>query len=173
VNCAASRCLIALRRHAEAIPCLERATAAYDNDIWAAGMLIQCYEAIGSPLRVPAARHALARAEKLIAVEPDHGLGLSFGIGALVAIGDMERAKEWSRRALLIDPGNLNVTYNIGCGLIKGGEIEWGLDLIEATVRATLRGNLNWIETDNDLDGVRDHPRFIAMLSEARARLQA
>jgi adenylate cyclase len=173
VNCAAARCLISLRRHAEAIPCLERATAAYDNDIWAAGMLIQCYEAIGSPRRISAARHALARAESLIAVEPDHGLGLSFGIGALVAIGDMERAKEWSRRALLVDPGNLNMTYNIGCGLIKGGEIEWGLDLIEATVRATLRGNLNWIETDNDLDAVREHPRFVKMMAEAHARLKA
>jgi adenylate cyclase len=173
VNCAAARCLISLRRHADAIACLERATAAYDNDIWAAGMLIQCYEALKSPIRVQAARHALSRAEQLIAVEPDHGLALSFGIGALIAIGDMERAKEWARRALLVDPGNLNMTYNIGCGLVKGGEIEWGLDLIEATVRATLRGNLNWVETDNDLDGVRDHPRFVKMMAEAHARLGA
>ncbi len=173
VNCAAARCLISLRRHADAVSCLERATAAYDNDIWAAGMLIQCYEALGSPLRVTAARHALARAEKLIAAEPDHGLGLSFGVGALVALGEIDRAKEWAQRALLVDPNNLNMTYNIGCGMIKAGEFGWGLDLIEATVKATLRGNITWIENDNDLDAVRDHPRFVKMIAEAKARLRA
>jgi adenylate cyclase len=63
------------------------------------------------------------------------------------------------------------MTYNIGCALIGAGEIDWGLDLIEATVKATLRGNLNWIATDNDLDPVREHPRYIAMMAEAHARL--
>jgi adenylate cyclase len=173
VNCAASRCFISMRRHEEAIPCLERATRAYENDIWAAGMLIQCYEAIGSPLRATAARHALSRAEKLIALEPDHGLALSFGVGALVAVNDLDRAREWAHRALLVDPTNLNMTYNIGCGLIKAGEIEWGLDMIEATVKATLRGNLNWIVTDNDLDSVREHPRYVKMMADANARLGA
>ena len=173
VNCAAARCLISMRRHEEAIACLERATGAYENDIWAAGMLIQCYEAIDSPLRATAARHTLARAEKLIVLEPDHGLALSFGVGALVAINELDRAKEWAHRALLVDPTNLNMTYNIGCGLIKGGEIDWGLDMIEATVKATLRGNLTWIKTDNDLDAVRELPRFQKMIAEADARLAA
>jgi adenylate cyclase len=173
VNCAASRCFVSTRRFDEAIICLERATRGFENDIWAAGMLIQCYEAIGSPLHPASARHALARAEKLIAVEPDHGLSLSFGVGALVSLGEFDRAKEWARRALLVDPGNLNMTYNIGCGLIRGGEIDWGLDLIEATVSATLRGNLNWIATDSDLDSVRDNPRFKQMIADAEARLAA
>ena len=173
VNCAAARCLVAMRRHQDAIAPLDRATRAIENDIWAAGMLIQCYEATGSPLRISAARHALNRAEKLIATEPDHGLALSFGVGALFALGENERAKEWAQRALLVDPGNLNMTYNIGCGLIKAGEYDWGLDLVEATVNATLQGNLNWIKTDNDLDSVRDHPRFKAMIAAADVRLAA
>lgn len=171
VNCAAARTLIPLRRFEEAIVCLERATHSFENDIWAAGMLIQCYEALDSPLRIPAAHHTLARAEKLIAIEPDHGLSLSFGVGALVAIGDLERAKEWAHRGVLVDPTNLNMLYNIGCGLIKGGEIDWGLDMIEAVANATLRGNLNWIATDNDLDGVRDLPRYKKMMADAEARL--
>jgi adenylate cyclase len=171
VNCAAARTFIPLRQFDRAIACLQNATHAFENDIWAAGMLIQCYEAIDSPLRIEAARHALARAEKLIAIEPDHGLSLSFGVGALVAIGDIERAKEWARRGVLVDPTNLNMLYNIGCGLIKGGEIDWGLDMIEAVANATLRGNLNWIATDNDLDGVREFPRYKKMMADAEARL--
>lgn len=172
-NCAAARCFVSTRRFDDAIACLSRATRAVENDVWAAGMLIQCYEALGSPLRAEAARHCIARAEALVAMEPDHGLALSFGVGALVAIGDLERAKEWAHRALLVDPTNLNMTYNIGCGLIKGGEIEWGLDLIEATVTATLAGNLNWIKTDNDLDSVRGHPRLVKMIADADLRLAA
>lgn len=171
VNSAAARCFVSMRRFEEAIACLDRATRAFENDVWAAGMLIQCYEATGSPLRIEAARHCLARAEQLIAVEPDHGLALSFGIGALFVIGERERAKDWAQRALLVDPNNLNMTYNIGCGLIKAGEIDWGLDLIEKTVKATLRGNLNWIKTDNDLDSIRDLPRFKQMMAEAEGRL--
>lgn len=173
VNCAAARTFVPLRRWDEAILCLERATQTYENDIWAAGMLIQCYEAIDSPTRISAARHTLTRAERLIAAEPDHGLSLSFGVGALVALGELDRAKEWARRGVLVDPTNLNMLYNIGCGLIKGGEIEWGLDLIEQVAKPSLRGNLNWIESDNDLDVVRDHPRFIKLMAEARARLDA
>jgi adenylate cyclase len=171
VNCAAARCFVAMRRYEDAIACLSAATHSLENDIWAAGMLIQCYEAVHSPLRLDAARHALMRAEKLIAIEPDHGLALSFGVGALFAIGETERAKDWARRALLVDPDNLNMTYNIGCSLVKSGEVDWGLDLVEATVKATLRGNLNWIKTDNDLDSVRELPRFKQMLADADARL--
>jgi adenylate cyclase len=171
VNCAAARTLIPLRQFEQAIVCLEKATHEFENDIWAAGMLIQCHEALNSPHLLASARHALARAEKLIAIEPDHGLSLSFGVGALVALGDLERAKEWARRGVLVDPTNLNMLYNIGCGLIKGGEIDWGLDLIEAVAKPTLRGNLNWIATDNDLDAVRDLPRYKKMMADAEGRL--
>jgi adenylate cyclase len=173
VNCAAARTFVPLRRWDEAVACLERATNSFESDIWAAGMLIQCHEATGSPARISAARHALARAEKLIAVEPDHGLSLSFGVGALVALGEIERAKEWAARGVLVDPTNLNMLYNFGCGLIKAGEIDWGLDMIEQVAKPTLRGNLNWIDSDNDLDSVRDHPRFIKMMAEAKARLSS
>jgi adenylate cyclase len=173
VNCAAARCLIAMRRHADAVVCLERATRLFEDDIWAAGMLLQCYEALNSPLQAAAARHTLSRAERLIATDPDHGLSLSFGVGALIDLGENDRAREWAQRALLVAPDNLNMTYNLGCALIKAGEIDWALDLIEATVKATLIGNLNWIATDNDLDPVREHPRYIAMMAEAHARLSA
>ncbi|MGQ0532809.1 MAG: TPR end-of-group domain-containing protein [Caulobacteraceae bacterium] len=173
VNCAAGRCLVAMRRYADAVTCLEKATHLAEDDVWAAGMLLQCYEALKSPLQTAAARHTLARAEKLMAAEPDHGLGLSFGISALVVLDELERAKEWTHRALLVAPDNLNMAYNIGCALIRAGEVEWALDLIETTVKATLRGNLNWIATDNDLDPVRDHPRYKAMMAEAHARLAA
>lgn len=171
VNCAAGRCLVAMRRHGDAVTCLDRATRLFEDDIWAAGMLLQCYEALQSPLQMAAARHTLARAEKLIAAEPDHGLSLSFGVGALVDLGELERAREWAHRAMLVAPENLNMTYNIGCALVRAGEIEWALDLIELTVKATLRGNLNWIASDSDLDPVRDHPRYKAMIAEAHARL--
>jgi adenylate cyclase len=87
-----------------------------------------------------------------------------------VTLGEIERAKEWAWRALLVDPGNLNMLYNIGCGLIRAGEIDWGLDMVERVATATLRGSLNWIAADSDLDPVRNHPRYIKMMADAEAR---
>ncbi len=174
VNCAAARCAVPQRRFDDAVVYLERATAMYEDDIWAAGMLIQCFEALDNPgKRLAAARHALARTERLIAHEPDHALALSFGVGALVVLGEIERAKEWAWRAILVDPENHNMTYNIGCSMIRAGEVEWGLDLVEKTIRASIGLNLNWVRTDNDLDAVREHPRFKAMMAEATAKEEA
>lgn len=108
VLCSASRCAVAARRYEDAISYLEKATRLFDGDVWAAGMTIQCYEATNPAQAIPAARRALDRVERVIATEPDHALGLGFGVTALVALREIDRAKEWAKRALLLDPSNRN-----------------------------------------------------------------
>jgi adenylate cyclase len=79
VNAPAARCYIAMRRNAEAIACLEKAAAAMETDFWALGMAIQCYEAVGDREGAKsAARRELARVEKVIVAEPDHGLAIGW-----------------------------------------------------------------------------------------------
>ena len=34
---------------------------------------------------------------------------------ALVALHEIDRAKEWTARAILLDPDNINLLYNLGC----------------------------------------------------------
>jgi len=161
--------------HGAAIKHFEKAASLIESEYYAAGMVIGFYEAAGDQEgKERAARRALARTEKLLASEPDHGSALSFGIAALMALGEVERGKEWIERALLVDPDNINMRYNLACSLItQGNDIEAGLDLLSNIMERVHQEPINWTKVDPDLDRVRDHPRFKAMIAAAEARLAA
>ena len=163
-----------MRRNADAIVCLERAAAAMENDFWALGMAIQCYEAVGDLESArSAARRELQRVEKIIVAEPDHGLAIGWGVSALVSLGEAERAREWTERAMLLDPDNLNLLYNLGCNMIQLGDIDKAIELLAVVIARSQRQNLVWFETDTSLDPIRDDQRFKALVAQAEARLAA
>jgi adenylate cyclase len=116
-----------------AINYFEKAASLAENDYYAAGMVITFYQAVGDDEGAKrAAQRALKRIERLLASEPDHGSALSFGVSALFTLGEVDRGKEWIARALLLDPDNLNMRYNLACSLVNHGkDIEGGLDLLE------------------------------------------
>ncbi len=172
VNAAATRCFIALRLHDEAIQCLERAAQAIETDFWSLGMSIQCYEAVGDLAgATAAARRCLARVEKVVAAEPDHGVALGFGVTALATLGERERAREWAERALLLDPDNRNLRYNMACGMVSLGDMDTAIELLESVVATAPLQGLRWFETDNSLDPIRDDPRYQALVAAARKRV--
>ncbi|HEX8013384.1 MAG TPA: adenylate/guanylate cyclase domain-containing protein [Casimicrobiaceae bacterium] len=172
VNAAAARCFIAMRRYSEAIRCLEKAAAAIETDFWALGMSISCHEALCDNERMlDAARRTLERVEKAIVAEPDHGVALSFGVTALAVLREVDRAKEWAARAMLLDPENSNLMYNVACSMIKLGEIDEALKLLAPVFEVAQAPALNWWKVDSDLDPIRGDPRFVAMMQQAEARL--
>jgi adenylate cyclase len=174
VNAAAARCYIPMRRYEEAIACLEKAAVAIETDFWALGMEIQCYEALGDTAGAEsAARRGLERIEKVIAAEPDHGLAIGWGVSALVALKDVDRAKEWTERAMLLEPDNLNLRYNLACAMVSLGEMDIAIELIEPVIDRAQKQNLIWFSTDNSLDPLRADPRLQAMIARAEARLAA
>jgi adenylate cyclase len=174
VNAAAARCYIPMRRYEEAIACLEKAAVAIETDFWALGMAIQCYEALGDTAGAEsAARRGLERIEKVIAAEPDHGLAIGWGVSALVALKDVDRAKEWTERAMLLEPDNLNLRYNLACAMVSLGEMDIAIELIEPVIDRAQKQNLIWFSTDNSLDPLRADPRLQAMIARAEARLAA
>jgi adenylate cyclase len=174
VNTAAARFFIATREYDEAIACLERAASALKADFWALGMSLQCHDAKGDrDAARDAARRTLERVEKLIAVEPDHGVALGFGVTALATLGEVERAKEWAERALLLDPDNPNLRFNLACSMSLMDEKDMALDLLAPLVGRASRQQLNWYEVDTDLDPIRADPRYVAMIAKAEARLAA
>jgi adenylate cyclase len=172
VNAGAARCLMAMRRYREAIQCFEKAATALEADFWALGMSISCHEALGDREGMrDAARRTLARVEKTIVAEPDHGLALSFGVASLSVLGEADRAKEWAGRAVLLDPENPNLMYNLGCSMIKLAEIDEALKLLAPVLGTAQKQSLNWWRIDPDLDPIRSDPRFKAMLEQAETRL--
>jgi adenylate cyclase len=173
VNFAAGQLYYVTRRFDEAILHFEKAATTVETDFSAAGMLVSCYAAIGDKEGARrAARRALERCEKIVAVEPDNGSAMGFAVGALAALGEAERAKEWAERALLLDPDNINLRYNFACSLITDlHDFDAALDLLAPRFESMGIEVLNWVKTDPDLDPIRDHPRFKAMLAAAEARL--
>ena len=173
VNCAAVRCYIAMRRYDDAIRHCEKATLLNDRDIWACGMALDCYGAKRDregQLRI--APHILERFEKIIAAEPDHAVAMSFAIGALITLGERDRAMELAERALLLaQPGDVSHRYNLACAMSLLGESDRSLDLLESILGTLQSESLTWIKTDTTLDNVREHPRFKALIAAAEARL--
>ena len=173
VNGAAGRLFYVMRRFDQAILHFEKAATSVETDFSSAGMLVSCYNAIGDKEGTRrAARRALERCEKIVAVETDNGSAMGFAVGALAALGEAERAKDWADRALLLDPGNVNLRYNFACTLITDlHDFEAALDMLGPRFETMSIEVLNWVRKDPDLDPIRDHPRFKAMLAAAEARL--
>jgi adenylate cyclase len=173
VNLAAGQLNYVLRRFDKAIFHYEKAATIVETDFRSAGMLVSSYGALGDKEGARrAARRALERCEKIVAVEPDNGSAMGFAVGALAALGEAERAKEWAERALLLDPDNANLRYNFACSLITDlHDFDAALDMLAPRFETMGIEVLNWVKTDPDLDPIRDHSRFKAMLAAAEARL--
>ncbi len=136
-----------------------------------AGMIVQAYVGVGDKQKAEAAaRRLVERCEKLLAVEPDHGGALGFMVPALAELGETDRAREWARRAVLFDPDNVRLLYNLACGMARMKDAEAACDLLEGVLVKINSGWLLWVDKDNDFDSMRDYPRFVAMLAKARER---
>jgi adenylate cyclase len=161
------------KRLEEAIRYFEKAVALEEMDFASAGLLITCYTALGdSDAAKRAAEIALARAEKVLAQDPNNGSAMGHGSDALVVLGQGESAKEWMSRALLIDPENLAMRYNFGCALaIHLKDNDAALEMLGPVFEKIGTGFINHAKIDPDFDTIRDDPRFKAMLAAAEARL--
>ncbi len=114
-----------------------------------------------------AAQEGIARAERMLALNPRDGRALSLGSGELYELGEEARALEWSRRSLELYPDDLGALVNGACLNVKAGRKEEALDLLER-VFARGWGHRDWVEHDPDYDLLRDDPRFQALLAKLK-----
>jgi adenylate cyclase len=62
--------------------------------------------------------------------------------------------------------------YNMACALVTDlHEPEAALDLLEPAFGRLELDAVTWMKADPDLDAIREHPRFQAMVAAAEARL--
>ncbi len=163
---------IVRRDHARAIEFLERAIAIEPEAYWPLGMVAQAYEALGDPVAVAAShRRVLARCEKILADEPDHSGALGFFVTSLASLGQAARAHEWTQRALLFDPDNRRLQYNLACAMATLQDGDRTAGLLEPLIEKVSLGYLRWMQHDNSLDPVRQHPGFAAVMERAARRL--
>jgi adenylate cyclase len=159
----------------EAVSYLEKAATLDETDLIASHLLMSCYTALGDGENArSAAKIALARAEKAIAQDRSNGTAMDVAITALAAQGETERAKDWMDRALLIDPNNLQMRYNFACTLAAWlKDNNRALDMLGSVLLRDNGALVSFATIDPDLAGLRDDPRFQAMVASAKARVAA
>jgi len=91
-------------------------------------------------------------------------------VTALAMLGETERAHEWARRAVLFDPDNIRLHYNLACSMVTLGDPPAACDLLDRIIDKVSAGYLRWMATDSDLDAIRSDPRFIAIMARGAAR---
>ncbi len=174
VNREAARLMFRQGLIREAIPYFEKAAALVDIDWHNLGMLMTCYHETGQEdelLRV--SRMVVERVEKALAKDPANASALATGAGALARLGEDQRAKDWIDRALLLDPDNILMRYNLGCALVTDlNDYCRAIEVMGPYFQRTLStAQILHADVDPDLDPIRGEPDFKAMVADAKERL--
>jgi adenylate cyclase len=159
-------------RHEEAILHWERATELSEADLAATTHVAMCYRATGQHKKVlDTARRTLVRAERVLSENSSDSYALISGINALARLGETERTRQWAVRVKAVDPDDPSIDYNIACAMALLGETETALDALEACLPQVDPVTFSvWVAQDNDLDALRDLPRFRHLVRDLDAR---
>jgi len=112
-------------------------------------------------------RNGVEVARQHLAANPDDARAWYLGAMGLIYTGDVDTGLEWAARSLSIDPENPLLQYNL-CGIYAmAGRPDEAVGFMEEAVRLGFV-HLESMENDPDLDAVRDHPRFQALLERIR-----
>jgi adenylate cyclase len=174
VNREAARLIFRQRRPADAIPYFEKAAALMESDWHNPSMLVTCYQGIGDTVQLNrVAQLTVERTEKAIARDPSNAAVLACGAVALATIGEDQRARDWIDRALLLDPDNGPMRYNLACALTVGlKDLDRALDVLEPFFEhVSSTTHIRHLEADSDFNLLREDSRFKRMLSDAKDRL--
>ena len=114
------------------------------------------------------ARQGIEVVEKHLEFHPDDVRALHLGAGSLIVLGDTDKAMNWLKRGLEIDPDDPISHYNVACNYATLNRIEESLDHLE---RAAEIGTISkdWMENDADLVNLHSHPRYESLLSKVAA----
>jgi tetratricopeptide (TPR) repeat protein len=147
----------------------ERASEVAPDDIRAMNLLPQVYRSLGQEEKVKStSERRLALSERLLELDPDDVQTLLYGANALAELGKRERSLEWAAQVLTSETDDALVLYNIACFYAVAGEVEEALEALERSYAAGL-ADPEWMEQDSDLDNVRDHSRYKALVARMEA----
>jgi adenylate cyclase len=146
-----------------------------ESDFHGWGMLFATCNALGdTSCRQRAAEKIIEQASIVLAADPDNGAALIFSALAFASQGDLDRARQWIDRALLLDSENQFMRFNLAMGqTVFFHDKEAALESIKHALAEGGPNVVTLIANDPNLDGLRDDPRFQDMLRCAKERVRA
>ena len=105
------------------------------------------------------ARIGIERAKQHLEDYPDNPRPYYLGTTAFLILGEPEEAQKWADAALAMAPDDSTTRYNLACFYALIGKTDASLDLLESSMQSR-----SWIEGDHELDSLRDHPRYKALI---------
>jgi adenylate cyclase len=143
----------------------ERAADIKPDDYQSLCLLIHIYRSLSREAeKEAAARRGIERAESELTLHPENPRPAYLGAAALVALGETDRAREWSSRALAIDPDDVLTQYNVACVYSLLGDTEPAFELLERLLPHANHETKAWIKHDSDFDPLRGHSRYQKVL---------
>jgi adenylate cyclase len=153
---------------AKAANLFERAAAIDADDYQALVFASQCYRSLAQAERGrETERRALASVDRALAQDPTDARALVLSAAALIHFGNGDEARRRVERACSLEPDEPHCTYNAACAYALLGEHERALDLLEKLDVGT-KANGSWMQHDVELDPLRGHPRFKAIMANTR-----
>jgi adenylate cyclase len=73
----------------------------------------------------------------------------------------------------LLEPDDPNGLYNLACTFALMGERDRAVDFLERSLGLMSPQFVTWAKNDSDLDNLRNHQRYLALVARADARLAA
>jgi len=147
----------------------ERASDVAPDEIRALQLLPQVYTRLGREAEAQSAnRRRVEVVERRLEFNPDDVPLLLDGASALAALGETRRSLEWASRILDRAGNDALVLYNLACLYSLAGELGSAMDALERSYDAGL-ADPDWMREDSDLDNVRNHPRYKALLERMEA----
>ena len=145
----------------QAIALFERAAEIRPDDYQIPCLLAGIYKSHGREQDAKdAAKRGSELAERELARHPEDSRPAQLGAGALFELGEKERAREWTARAMAIDPDDPVAQYNAACSYSRLGDTDLALDLLERCLPNLGHEKVNWSKYDSELDPVRSNPRY-------------
>jgi adenylate cyclase len=109
-------------------------------------------------------RKALRLIDERLELNPDDARACQLGATVAANLSDREKATDYARRALTINPDDPLLLYNISCMYSLLGNPNEALNCLEKAVDKGY-GQKDWVEHDADLDSLRELPRFKNILA--------
>jgi len=159
------RARLAQGKLAEAAQLFEQASQVNPEDYQSISLLAMVYKGLNRLADAQASyRRSLQIIDKHLELHPDDARALYLGAGALCQLGERAKSEEWLARARRMEPDDPGVLYNVACGYSILGNVEPAIECLEQAVTLGFAFK-EWIQHDSDLDALRSHPRFQALLT--------